>query len=77
MKTDGTIEKSTEHLHTPDNAKNEGEKIKATIRDSAENGEEKPRQIIVNSKTGVSLEAAHLAPSYSASQRTIEWKRKE
>lgn len=37
---------------------------------------EKPRQIIVNSTVGVSLEAANLLPSYSASQRTIERKRK-
>jgi hypothetical protein len=37
---------------------------------------EKPRQIIVNSTAGVSLEPAHLLPSYSASQRIIEGKRK-
>jgi hypothetical protein len=51
-------------------------KIEASIRDRAENGAEKPRQIIVNSVTGVSLEAAHLAPSYSASKRIVEQKRK-
>ena len=50
--------------------------IKATIRERAENGVEKPRQIIVNSTAGVSLEAAHLLPSYSASQRTVDRKRK-
>jgi hypothetical protein len=75
-KTDGTLQTSTEHMHAPDTAKNESEKIKATIRERAENGVEKPRQIIVNSTAGVSLEAAHLLPSYSASQRTVERKRK-
>ena len=75
-KTDGTLQTTTEHMHAPDTAKNESEKIKATIRERAENGVEKPRQIIVNSTVGVSLEAANLLPSYSASQRTIERKRK-
>jgi hypothetical protein len=37
-KTDGTVEKSTEYMHAPDNAKNESEKINATVRDRAENG---------------------------------------
>ena len=55
-KTDGTLQTSTEHMHAPDTAKNESEKIKATIRERAENGVEKPRQIIVNSTAGVSLE---------------------
>lgn len=74
--TDGTIRKSTEHTHAPDTARNETEKIKATIRERAANGVEKPRQIILNSTTAVSLEAANLLPTYSASQRTIERKRK-
>ena len=38
--------------------------IKATIRERAENGVEKPRQIIVNSTAGVSLEAAHLLRAF-------------
>jgi FLYWCH zinc finger domain len=75
-KTDGTLQTSTEHMRAPDTAKNESEKINANIRKRAENGVEKPRQIIVNSIAGVSLEAAHLLPSYSASQRTVERKRK-
>jgi hypothetical protein len=37
-KADGTLQTSTEHA--PDTAKNESEKIKATIHDGAENGVE-------------------------------------
>ena len=51
-------------MHAPDTAKNESEKIKATIRERAENGVEKPRQIIVNSTAGVSLESAHLLRAF-------------
>ncbi|KII61887.1 hypothetical protein RF11_14163 [Thelohanellus kitauei] len=75
-KTDGTVQITSEHEHAPDTAKNESEKIKADIRERAKYGVEKPRQIIVNSSVGVTLEAANFLPSYIASQRTIERKRK-
>jgi hypothetical protein len=70
------VESVTPHNHAPDGALNDEERAKAEIRDRASNSVEKPRQVVINCTTGLSDEAAVLMPKYSASQRTIERKRK-
>ena len=66
----------TEHGHPPDLAKTEAAKSVSDMRRRAAVGVEKPRQIIQHSTGGISLEAARLLPTYTASQRAIErkWK---
>jgi hypothetical protein len=66
----------TEHSHPADLAQNEAAKSVAEMRRRAAEGLEKPRQIIQHCTGGISLEAARQLPTYTASQRTIERKRK-
>lgn len=66
----------TEHNHTPEPGKIEALKAAIEMRERAEQDFCKPRQIIQNSTAGIALEAAVHLPSYSASQRNIERKRK-
>jgi hypothetical protein len=73
---DGSSVEVTAHIHAPDIAKNDAERMKADIRQRAANTVEKPRQVILASTAGASLEATQFLPSYVASQRTIERKRK-
>jgi len=66
----------TAHIHAPDNAKNDAECVKAAIRQRAMNTVERPRQIILQTTTGTSLEASQYLPPYSSLQRTVNKKRK-
>lgn len=66
----------TKHSHPADLAQHEAAKSLAEMRRSAAEGLEKPRQIIQYCTGGISHEAAKQLPTYTASQRTIERKRK-
>ena len=61
----------SEHNHAPDPAKVESLKVIASIRDRAATGMEKPRQIIQQSTSGMTLEAASQQPSYAAERKII------
>lgn len=67
----------TEHSHPADPSKNEAAKSVAEMRRRAVETMEKPRQIIQHTTSGISLEAGLQLPSYKASQRAIERKRKK
>jgi len=56
--SDGSSVEVTVHIHAPDNAKNDAERVKADIRQRAVNTVERPRQIILQTTTGTSLEAS-------------------
>lgn len=66
----------TDHNHAPNPAANEMETVKAKMRQRALDGMGRPRHVIQQTTSGISLEAASLLPSYAASQRMIERKRK-
>lgn len=66
----------SDHNHAPDPDSNEAKKIAAEIRRRAATTVERPRQIIQQSTVGMSLQTASVLPSYTASQRMIERKRK-
>ena len=66
----------TEHGHPPDLAKIEAAKSVSDMLRRTAVGVEKPRQIIQHSTGGISLEAARLLPTCTASQRAIERTRK-
>jgi len=74
--SDGSSVEVTVHIHAPDNAKNDAERVKADIRQRAVNTVERPRQIILQTTTGTSLEASQYLPAYSSLQRTVNRKRK-
>ncbi|KII72334.1 hypothetical protein RF11_12426 [Thelohanellus kitauei] len=63
-------------ITSPIYSKNKKRKKKAIICERAEYIVEKPLKLFVNNSVGVSLEAANLLPSYSASKWTIQRKRK-
>jgi len=67
----------SEHNHAPDQGKNEASKVVSAIHKRALEGVEKPRQIIQQARSGISLEVAPHLPGYTASQRTIERQRKK
>lgn len=66
----------TEHSHAPDPEGNEVQRTVAEIRRRAVETVERPRQIIQQSSVGISLHTACILPSYTASQRAIERRRK-
>ena len=66
----------SEHNHAPDPERNEVQKTVAEIRRRATTTVERPRQIIQQSSLGISLQTASMLPSYTASQRAIERRRK-
>ena len=66
----------SEHNHAPDPAKVESLKVIASIRDRAATGMEKPRQIIQQSTSGMTLEAASQLPSYATERKIIQRIRK-
>lgn len=72
---DGAFQETTPHNHAPNPARNEVEVVKATIRTRAAGSNDRPRHLIQQCTSGLSLEAAVLLPSYVSSQRTIERKR--
>ena len=74
--SDGFSVEVTAHIHATDNAKNDAECVKAAIQQRAVNMVEWPRQIILQTTTGSSLEASQYLPAYSSLQRTINGKRK-
>lgn len=65
-----------DHNHAPAPEDNEAKKVVTEIRRRALNTVERPRQIIQQSSAGVSLQAASMLPSYTASQRAILRQRK-
>lgn len=69
----------SEHNHAPDPAKVECLKVIAAIRDRASTDVEKPRQIIQQGTSEITLEAASQLPSYEAERKIIqrEQKRKQ
>jgi len=68
---------SSEHYHATDPDKNEAvEAVLLGIRKRASEGVEKPRQIIQQARTAITLEVAPHIPAYISSQRTIERQRK-
>jgi hypothetical protein len=73
---DDTVEETKDHDHASVTDKNEALKVVAGMRQRAEMGVEKPRQIIQATTNGLSLEIASQLPSFCASQRTIQRKRK-
>ena len=75
-RSDGSSVEVTAHIHAPNNAKNDAECVKAAIRQRAVNTVERPRQIILQTTTGSSVEASQYLPAYSSLQRTINRKRK-
>ncbi len=62
--------------HAPNPMLNIAERIKAAIHNRAADTAERPRRIIQECTAGERIEATQLLPSYTASQRTIERKRK-
>lgn len=68
---------TTQHSHPADLAKNEAVTAVVEMRTHAVQGMEKPRQVILNSTRGISLDAARKLPTYKASQRAIERIRKK
>ena len=75
-RSDGSSVEVTAHIYAPDNAKNDAECVKAAIWQRAVNTVERPRQIILQTTTGTSLEASQYLPPYSSLQRTVNKKRK-
>src|SRR6218665_1807048 len=77
MKTSNDVVlSSSEHNHAPDPAKSEAAKVVSDIRKRELEGVEKPRQIIQQARTGITLEVAPHISAYKASQCTIERQRK-
>ena len=74
--SDRSLVEVTAHIHAPDNAKNDAERVKTDIRQRAVNTVERPRQTILQTTTGTSLEASQYLPGYSSLQRTVNRKRK-
>ena len=73
---DGSSVVITGHIHAPDTAKNDAERVKADIRQRAVNTVERPRQIILQTTTGIRLESSQYLPSYTSLQQTVNRKRK-
>ena len=65
-----------EHNHGSDPDQNEATKVVSEIRRRAATTVEKPRQIIQQSSSAVSLAVASHLPEYTASQRSIQRQRK-
>jgi len=63
-------------LHAPNVTKCDSERVRSSICDRAASTVEKPRQIVMQCTNASSAEAAVLIPKYTATQRTIECKRK-
>src|SRR5213082_2444301 len=76
FKTSDEVVVVSEHNHASDPNQNETTKVVAEIRRRAVTTVEKPRQIIQQSASAVSLEVASHLPGYTASQRTIQRQRK-
>jgi len=60
--SDRSLVEVTAHIHAPDNAKNDAERVKTDIRQRAVNTVERPRQTILQTTTGTSLEASQYLP---------------
>ena len=59
---------SSEHNHVSDPAKNQAAKVVSAIRKRAVERVEKPRQVIQQARTGISMEASPHLPAYKRGQ---------
>jgi len=69
--SDGSSVEVTAHIYAPDNAKNDVERVKADIRQRAVDTVEWPRQIILQTTTGTSLEAVNRKRGSGGRERLI------
>nr|XP_033798636.1 uncharacterized protein LOC117359609 [Geotrypetes seraphini] len=72
---DGSSVEITAHVHAPNNARIEADRMMGDICERAVATVERPRQIIHGTTAGTSLEAATLLPAYTSMQRTVNRKR--
>jgi FLYWCH zinc finger domain len=73
----GTVSTLTDHDHPPDPEGIMATKVVADIRHRAVSTVEKPCQITRQCSSGIPVASASTVPSYAASQRVIERKRKK